>query len=230
MILRPNSSLQAARSSTGSVGLLQWDVQGAKMAFLAALVIQELFGLALSTAIPVNTCCPPRHFLAIEDWAESWQDPEGNWKPKSTPAHRSLRSVGSPRIRHILRDVETASERDMLERVYSDRHMAYEFYALMQGRLVSAWGAKYDWGDPKRHDFISRVHCVADKNNMPAIDGATADESNTLGKDEVLQSKGLFPRQCDTESELVCTKVFFFRFTHAVVPPFTALHCCDWKK
>lgn len=200
------------------------------MAFLAALVIQELFGLALSTAIPVNTCCPPRHFLAIEDWAESWQDPEGNWKPKSTPAHRSLRSVGSPRIRHILRDVETASERDMLERVYSDRHMAYEFYALMQGRLVSAWGAKYDWGDPKRHDFISRVHCVADKNNMPAIDGATADESNTLGKDEVLQSKGLFPRQCDTESELVCTKVFFFRFTHAVVPPFTALHCCDWKK
>ena len=77
MILRPNSSLQAARSSTGSVGLLQWDVQGAKMAFLAALVIQELFGLAVSTAIPVNTCCPPRHFLAIEDWAESWQDPDG---------------------------------------------------------------------------------------------------------------------------------------------------------
>ena len=116
--------------------------------------------------------------------------------------------------------METASEQDMLERVYdySDRHMAYEFYALMQGRLINAWGAKYDWGDPKRHDFISRVHCVADKNNMPAIDGATAAESNTLGKDEVLQSKGLFPRQCDTESELVDQSFLFQVHTCSGVP------------
>ena len=69
-------------------------------------VIQELFGLALSTEIPINTCCPPRHFLAIEDWSESWQDPEGSWKHKSTPAHRVLASIGSP-IRQILKGSST---------------------------------------------------------------------------------------------------------------------------
>ena len=163
------------------------------MALLAALVVQELFGLALSTAIPVHTCCPPQHFLAIEDWAESWQDPEGNWKPKNTPAQRMLSTIGSP-IGGILRHVETASERDMLERVYSDRYMSNYFYGLVpRGGLF--YNAKYDWDDPKRHDFISRVHCVADKNNMPPIDGASADESNTLAKDQVLRSKGWFPRQ-----------------------------------
>ena len=48
MILPPNSSLQATKSP-GSVGLLQWDVLGAKMALLAALLVQELFSLALSS-------------------------------------------------------------------------------------------------------------------------------------------------------------------------------------
>ena len=89
---------------------------------------------------------------------------------------------------------EDLSERDMLERVSSDRYMSNLFYNLMpRGGLF--YNAKYDWSDPKRHDFISRVYCVADKNNMPAIDGADADESNTLAKDQVLQRKGLFPRQ-----------------------------------
>ena len=165
------------------------------MALLATLVVQELFGLALSSiAIPVHTCCPPGHFLAIEDWAKSWQDPEGNWKPTTgTPAYEAQRMFGSP-IGRILRQVETASERDMLERVYSDRYMSNFFYNLMpRGGLF--YNAKYDWDDPKRHDFISRVHCVADKNNMPPIDGASAEESNTLAKDQVLRSKGLFPRQ-----------------------------------
>ena len=53
MILPPNSSLQAAKSP-GSVGLLQWDVLVAKMALLAALVVQELFGLD-SIAVPLFT-------------------------------------------------------------------------------------------------------------------------------------------------------------------------------
>ena len=196
MILPPNSSLQAAKFP-GSVGLLQWDVLVAKMALLAALVVQELFGLALSSiAIPVHTCCPPGQFLAIEDWAESWQDPEGNWNTKRTPAQRMLATIGGRERSgmRILRDVETTSERDMLERVSSDRYMSHFFYNLMpRGGLF--YNAKYDWDDPKRHDFISRVHCVADKSNMPPIEGASAHESNTLAKDQVLRSKGLFPTE-----------------------------------
>ena len=227
MMLPPNSSLQAP-TSPGSVGLLHWDILGAKMALLAALVVQELFGLALSsTTIPVHTCCPPGHFLAIEDWAESWQDPEGNWIPNiGTPAYKAQRHMGSP-IGGILRQVKTARERDMLERVYSDRYMSNFFYSLIPRGGLFYNAKRQDF--ISRHDFISRVQCVQDKNDMPAIDGATADESNTLAKDQVLQSKGLFPRQCDTESELV-DKVFFFRFTDAIVPLFTALHCCARKK
>lgn len=179
---------------------------------LVALVVQELFfGLALSsTAIPVNTCCPPRHFLAIEDWAESWQDPEGNWRTKDTPAKRALDYVGveSHGWGHLLRyRVETAGQRDMMERVYSDRHMSALFYNWsLKPRLF--YSAKYDWDNPKRNDFISRVHCVADENNMPAIDGASADESKTLSEDQVLQSKGSQMEWCPPSqlSTIVLTK------------------------
>ena len=131
------------------------------MGLLAALVIQELFALALSNSIPINTCCPPGHFLAIEDWGEFFQDFEGNWRPRTVhyrtvPAHRvlgSFRGGSISGIGHILDDVEKASERDMLERVSSDRYMTNFFYNLMpRGGLF--FNAKYDWDDPKRHDRI----------------------------------------------------------------------------
>ena len=35
-----------------------------------------------SPPTPINTCCPPGHFLAIEDLQESRQDPEGVWSPE----------------------------------------------------------------------------------------------------------------------------------------------------
>ena len=179
------------------------------MGLLAALVIQELFALALSNAIPINTCCPPGHFLAIEDWGEFFQDFEGNWRPRTVhyrtvPAHRvvgSFRGGSISGIGHILEDVEKASERDMLERVYSDMYMAVQFYKLPAISKQSY--AKFYWDGPKRHDFMSRVFCVPDQNNMPAIDGATRAESKTLAEDQVLRSKGLEEIFCTLDSYMI---------------------------
>ena len=64
---------------------------------MAALVVQLLVAfwatsfffslpsvLAATTvtkpATPITTCCPPGHFLAIEDLQGSRQDPEGVWR------------------------------------------------------------------------------------------------------------------------------------------------------
>ena len=172
------------------------------MGLLAALVIQELFALALSFhAIPINTCCPPGHFLAIEDWGEFHQDPEGNWTPRMVPAHRvlgSFRGGSIGDIGHILERVEKASERDMLERVYSDLYMTSQFYTL--SAISGPSYAKFYWDGPKRHDFMSRVFCVPDQNNMPDLSVATRADSKTLAEDQVLRSEGLEEIFCTLDS------------------------------
>ena len=101
------------------------------MVLLVALVVQdswqELVALALSTAIPVNTCRPPRHFLAIKDWAEHYQDPEGNWRPRIwflyTGSGVPLQCIlGSPRYfgrcGESKRKRLACHERDMHEKKY----------------------------------------------------------------------------------------------------------------
>merc|ERR1719201_2786820 len=65
---------------------------------------------------------------------------------------------------------------------------------LKHGRvaMLAAVGsyAKFYWDGPKRHDFMSRVFCVPDQNNMPDISVATRADSKTLAEDQVLRSKG----------------------------------------
>ena len=166
------------------------------MVFLAAFFIQDLFALALSTAVPINTCCPPGHFLAIEDWKQSWQNAEGHWNSQGSPASRTLSQLGPGSRPGPPGEPSwyTDTEQDMVERVYTDRYMAGLFYRNIP--IPYNHHNKYDWDDiPERHVFMSRVFCVPDKNNMPSLDGATATEGKTLAQDQVLQSQGFFAAQ-----------------------------------
>ena len=77
---------------------------------------------ASSSKTPVTTCCPPGSFLAIEDWQESRQLPNGLW-------------------------------------TYS---ISFKSMDELKNHEVHRYG---------RHNIISRVSCVPDKNNLQPIDG-----------------------------------------------------------
>ena len=111
----------------GNVGQYCWVRVGSQASLTMLLFVGLVSALlantyASPTKTPVVTCCPPGSFLAIEDWQESRQLPNGLW-------------------------VESLSFNSMSE---FKRHE------------VNRYG---------RHNYISRVSCVPDKNNLHPIDG-----------------------------------------------------------
>ena len=82
---RPKPSLQSEACHIVS-SMLNTSIQGESQ--MAALAVQLmvanmddlLFLLLAEPATSITTCCPPGHFLAIEDLEGSRQDPEGVWR------------------------------------------------------------------------------------------------------------------------------------------------------
>merc|ERR1712032_1034544 len=190
-----------------------------KMVSPRAHVMQHLFALALLPRVfpattpttsdtPINTCCPPGHFLAIEDLQQSKQDPEGFWTPDHSnnehPWHEAWRQH---------EEMTKASQKTL----FTESYMAHKWYELLglYGRDRYRWAQRLD-----RHHYISRVFCVPDQNDLPSIDGlsgsslpsppyfATAKasisiENRVLAEDQVLRSKGSrLPAQADQQSWL----------------------------
>ena len=93
---------------------------------------------------PVTTCCPPGSFLAIEDWQGSRQGPDGIWKT----------SVNS---KMTLRDSVLPQPTPKIKALTKLRRKWNRDYWYM---------LNYEYG---RHNFINRVYCVPDKNNLPSI-------------------------------------------------------------
>ena len=149
------------------VGQYCWVREGtwaSKTMLVSVLFVSTLLlATASSSKTPVTTCCPPGSFLAIEDWQESRQLPNGLW-------------------------VDSLSFNSMSE---FKRHE------------VNRYG---------RHNYISRVSCVPDKNNLQTIDGFRGSSypdppyfasvqdkllgletrSKPLADDQILQSTGNF--------------------------------------
>ena len=139
---------------------------------------------------PVVTCCPPGSFLAIEDWQESRQLPNGLWEDSTTVD--VLGGLYSEEKRHITPPMW------VLDRIPGDSIATSRDY-----ERVNRFG---------RHNYISRVSCVPDKNNLPPIDGfsgssypdppyfasvqdkmlglETRNGSKPLANDQILQSLG----------------------------------------
>ena len=168
--------------------------------FVLALLPRVLHTTTTTSATPINTCCPPGHFLAIEDLQQSKQDPEGHW----TPDHSNNRDPWHERWRRY----EGLINKPTTTKIhFTESYMARKWCELIG--LCS--------GDQRletrldRHHYISRVFCVPDKNDLPGIDGlsgaslpsppyfATTEawlqseliESRVLAEGQVLRSKGL---------------------------------------
>ena len=177
-----------------------------KMTSLKAHIMLHIFAFALlprifpttatTIATPINTCCPPGHFLAIEDVQESKQDPEGVWTPDSDlsqPFHESWR-------RH--EELPNA----LTKAVFTESYIRHKGYELMGLQPWNRWDRRLD-----RHQYISRVFCVPDKNDLPSIDGLSGSslpsppyyatkeawrqgiwiKNRVLAESQVLRSKGL---------------------------------------
>ena len=96
--------------------------------------------------IPITQCCPVGSSLAIEDWQDSRQQPDGTWKDLLDPIAETVpRPTGKIAALKMLRSGERGWR--------PDRDEWFE-------------GLKWDYG---RHNFINRVSCVPDKNNLPDI-------------------------------------------------------------
>ena len=167
---------------------------------MAALVVQLLVAfwatsfffslpsvLAATTvtkpATPITTCCPPGHFLAIEDLQGSRQDPEGVWRAEP-------------------HDHRRAREGPLYDEAFTKSYLAKK----APDPLGDSTGQRLD-----RHLYISRVFCVPDKNDLPSIDGLSGSslpsppyfatkkdwkqgisvKIRVLAEDQVLRSKGL---------------------------------------
>ena len=92
---------------------------------------------------PVTTCCPPGSFLAIEDWQGSRQKPDGIWGDLQYSGNMPQ---PTPRIAALKK-----------LRGWCERRCRSEDWP---GHLKGEYG---------RHNFINRVYCVPDKNNLPDI-------------------------------------------------------------
>ena len=103
--------------------------------------------LASPTKTPVATCCPPGSFLAIEDWQGSRQLPNGLW----VDSEDEILSDGDARWKYPIASSLWATPFDRSEYI---PHTIYN--------------RANDYG---RHNYISRVFCLPDKNNLPPIDG-----------------------------------------------------------
>ena len=103
-----------------------------------------------SSQTPVATCCPPGSFLAIEDWQESRQLPNGIWTDSIT--FNSIEELNSAEKRQITPPLWSFLDRDSV-----DENAKPDDY-----QRVQSYG---------RHNFILGVSCVPDKNNLQPIDG-----------------------------------------------------------
>ena len=214
------------------------------MTSLKAHVMRHLFVLALLPRVfpattpttsdtPINTCCPPGHFLAIEDLQQSKQDPEGVWTPDHSnnehPWHEAWR-------RH--EEMTKASQKTL----FTESYMAHKWFELLglYGMHRYRWVQRLD-----RHQYISRVFCVPDQNDLPSIDGlsgsslpsppyyATAQDSilienRVLAENQVLRSKGLkATRETSFHVQLFCS-----RLPSPFLPWRTsrAGYHCTWKR
>ena len=123
-----------------------------------------------TSATPINTCCPPGHFLAIEDLQQSKQGPEGDWQrlnlpddfhvpwTPDTPLNEDLHRALRPRYEDLKNAPRKAA--------FTESFMAREWYDLIGNQGRNRWDRKLE-----RHQYISRVFCVPDKNDQPSIDG-----------------------------------------------------------
>ena len=109
------------------------------------------------TKTPVATCCPPGTFLAIEDWQESRQLPNGLWTDSIT--FNSMEEFYSLKERQITPPMWIHRSMDP----WSFKPGASDNVATMSDyNAVSRYG---------RHNYILGVSCVPDKNNLHPIDG-----------------------------------------------------------
>ena len=93
---------------------------------------------------PVTTCCPPGSFLAIEDWQGSQQQPDGIWGDLQYSGNMPQPTPRIAALKKFRSDQRGwRPERD-------------DWFSTL----------KWQYG---RHNFINRVHCVPDKNNLPDI-------------------------------------------------------------
>ena len=92
---------------------------------------------------PVTTCCPPGSFLAIEDWQGSRQQPDGIWGDLQYSGNLPQPTAKIATLQKL--------------RGWSEPRGDPDDWAEM---------LKTEYG---RHNFINRVYCVPDKNNLPAI-------------------------------------------------------------
>ena len=150
-------------------------------------------------ATPINTCCPPGHFLAIEDLQGSRQDPYGAWSPEESTIY-DMRAREDPIIKSIAAKSILAGKWNEWTRFIPGFNAGKD---LLEEKTE---GERID-----RHQHISRVFCLPDKNDLPSIDGlsgsslpsppyfATKEDwregisvkIRVLAEDQVLQSKGL---------------------------------------
>ena len=112
-----------------------------RLLFALFILLPRVYPATTTTsATPINTCCPPGHFLAIEDLQESKQGPEGDWqrlrlpdnfhqpwtpdRPLDEELHRALRPRGE--------DLKNAPRKT----AFTESYLAREWYDLIgnQGR------------------------------------------------------------------------------------------------
>ena len=132
----------------GNVGQYCWVREGTQALltmFAFAVLGSSLLAIAYgsSSKTPVATCCPPGSFLAIEDWQESRQLPNGLWVDAIISNSMEERQITPPMWSFLRRSKDGNATR-------SDY------------RKVHRYG---------RHNFILGVSCVPDKNNLQPIDG-----------------------------------------------------------
>ena len=102
---------------------------------------------ASPTKTPVVTCCPPGSFLAIEDWQESRQLPNGLWADSVT----------------LSNGLWVDFKRQITPPMWSFKPGESDNIATLSDyNTVSRYG---------RHNYILGVSCVPDKNNLHPIDG-----------------------------------------------------------
>ena len=130
-----------------------WEGTQAPLTMLPFVVlVSALLLVSTSTSpikTPVATCCPPGSFLAIEDWQESRQLPNGLWTDSIT-----LNSMD---------EFYSFEDRQITPPMWSlNRGASDNIATLSDYRKVSRYG---------RHNYILGVSCVPDKNSLRPIDG-----------------------------------------------------------
>jgi len=136
----------------------------------------------------INTCCPPGSFLVIEDWQGSKQQPDGVWKylPDSDPGYGDSGSdseSGSGSGTHRTGSGDSGSGSGTADTSNTAEsgsgnlpQPTPKIAALKKFRSHQrGWRpSRDDWYNTLkwqygRHNFINRVYCVPDKNNLPDI-------------------------------------------------------------